>query len=340
MVNIDIKYNTEQAKIYLRSGFPIEVKLKVHLYNGHSYIHLPSMDYGQMLEPGKEYFFGSQKIFNTDNIKVEVWDSANTAILREVIFKKTTATTRQKICVISPIKNEIDILPFFMDYYLNFVGVDKIIFSDGNSDDGSVEYIKTFGDKTEVIIEDHQEYNELNLMRPRNELWKKYKDEYDWFIIVDADEFLYHPNIKELITQYKINGVTVPTTLGFQMFSTEFPKFEPGVYLPNLIKNGFEDKFLDKCVLFNPKEVNMRYSWGSHQSYPDGNVVQNSDTELLILHYKYLSRDYLNKKGAYGENRRSQQAIKNGHASHWVRNAEMTDEEYQEIISEGRQILP
>lgn len=124
MVNIDIKYNADKGRIYLRSGFLIDVKLKVHLYNGRDYVHLPAMDYGQLLEPGKEYFFSNPTIVNAGNIKVEVWDSANTAILREVIFKKTTATTRQKICVISPIKNEIDILPFFMDYYLNFVGVD------------------------------------------------------------------------------------------------------------------------------------------------------------------------------------------------------------------------
>ena len=338
MVNIDIKYKKNKGQVYVRSAFTVDVRVKIYLYNGHEYIQ--KTDNGQLLEIGKEYFFGHDQFINADNIKVEVWDSSNTAILREVIFRNTTATTKQKICIISPIKNEIDILPFFIDYYLNFVGVDKIIFSDGNSDDGSVEYIKTFGDKTEVIIEDHKEYNELNLMKPRNELWKKYKDEYDWFIIVDADEFLYHPNIKELIAQYKLNGITIPTTFGFEMFSTEFPKFEPGVYLPSLIKNGTENWWLNKYVLFNPKEVNMRYSWGSHHSYAEGNVVQNSDTQLLILHYKYLSRDYLNKKGAYGESRRSEQAIKSGHATHWKTNAEMSDEEYSEIISKGRQILP
>jgi glycosyltransferase involved in cell wall biosynthesis len=341
MANIEIKYDAEKKLIYLQPDSRVDVNLKVYLYNGESYTHIPEMDCGIY---GEKYFINHTAIQDADNIKIEVWDSANTTILRNVIWKKPTPITetlpKQKICVISPIKNEIDILPFFIDYYLNFVGVDKIIFSDGNSDDGSVEYIKTFGDKVEVIIEDHKEYDEENLMKSRNTIWRERKDEYDWIIIADADEFVYHPNIKELIAQYKLNGITVPTIAGSQMFSTEFPKFEPGVFLPTLVKNGVKDPiWLDKQILFNPKEVDMWYSLGCHQAYPNGNAVQNFDIQLHMLHYKYLSRDYLNKKGAYGAARRSEHAIKSGHAYHWADNAIITDEKYNEIISTGKQII-
>jgi hypothetical protein len=340
MVNVDIKYDTSIGRIFLQSGFPIEIKLKVHKYNGYEYEHLTYMDYVILLEKGNEYFFGNDIIVDADNIKVEVWDSWGTSILRSAIFKKTTSIPRQKICVVCPIKNEIDILPFFIDYYFNFVGVDKIIFSDGNSDDGSVEYLKTFCSKVEVIIEDHKEYNEYNLMESRNEIWKKYKDDYDWFIIVDADEFLYHPNIREKIIEYKKNGITIPVTYGYEMYSTEFPKFQPGVYLPDIIKNGEVSSGLDKHVLFNPKEVNMRYSYGSHQSYPTGNVVYNSDTELYVLHYKHLSYDYLVRKCAYGAKRRSDHAKETMMADHWDVRAVLTESEYMEKISKGEQIIP
>jgi hypothetical protein len=292
-----------------------------------------------VIPKGTEYFFSIPSLINADNIKVEVWDAAESSILREVVFKKTNSPVRQKICVISPIKNEIDILPFFIDYYLNFVGVDKIIFSDGNSDDGSIEYIKTFGDKTEVIIEDHKEYHESNLTGSRNEIWKKYKNDYDWFIVADADEFLYHPNIKEKIVEYREKGITVPTVFGYEMYSTEFPKFEQGTYLPSLIKKGEKRFGLNKCIIFDPKNVNMRYSFGSHQSYPDGNVVQNSDTDLYMLHYKYLSHEYLVKKSKYGDSRRSEAAKTLHMASHWEKNSVISEDTYNSIISGGSQII-
>ena len=140
-------------------------------------------------------------------------------------------------------------------------------------------------------------------------------------------------------SEYKKDGITIPVTMGFEMYSNEFPKFEPGKYLPRIIKVGEEKSGLNKHVLFNPKEVNMRYSYGSHQSYPTGNVVYNTEIDLFVLHYKFLSHDYLVKKGSYGAQRRSQAAKDTLMAYHWDINSIMSLEEYNKITSNGMRII-
>lgn len=336
MVNIDVRYDLENQRVYMTSAFKTEIMIKVFSNNGSEYV----LNYhAQMeLEPYIQHYV-SNNFVNPNDLMVEIWDPKGTFIMRKCAFKDSNIKPDPRICVISPIKNEIAILPFFIDYYLNFVGVDKIIFSDGGSDDGSIEYIKSFGNKTEIISEDHQTYNEYNLMNARNSIWKRYRDEYDWFIIVDADEFLYHPNIKEKILEYMANGITIPTTNGYEMMSKEFPEFTPGTYLPDMVKWGKKKYGLDKHVMFNPKEVEMRYSFGSHQSFPGGNVVYNTNIELNLLHYKFLSLDYLRNKGAFGLNRRSKQAEDEGHAIHWVFNSSISEEQYNGLYNECETVI-
>jgi hypothetical protein len=330
-MNIDIRYDVEEQKVFFISAFLVDVRIKVYSHDGTEYVE----NYNQhmTLEPYINHYV-TNNFFNRHHLKVEIWDPKETFIIRECIFKDSSIKQKPKICVISPIKNEIAILPFFMDYYFNFVKVDKIIFSDGGSDDGSIEYIKSFGEKTEIISEDHAVYNEYNLMKSRNTIWKKYKGEYDWFIIADADEFLYHPNIREKIQEYISNGITVPTTKGYEMMSQEFPTFTPGVYLPDIIKMGKKKFGLDKHIIFNGKEVDMKYSFGSHQSFPSGNVVYNTNPELCMLHYKFLSLDYVRDKGAFGLNRRSKQAEDQEHAVHWVFNSKISENEYNGLFNE------
>jgi hypothetical protein len=329
-MNIDIRYDVNRQYVLVVSSFFVEYLIKIYSYDGEKYV----INYKKVheSEPFVEYFFNNDFI-DKYNIKVEIWDPRESFMMRECYFKHSAVKPKRKICVISPIKNEIAILPFFIDYYLNFVKADKIVFADGNSDDGSVEYIKSFGDKTEIISENHVTYSEYDIMRMRNTIWKKYKDDYDWIIIVDADEFLYHPYISDKLEECMNNGITIPSTNGYEMMDKTFPIFTPKNYLTNFINKGFRKHGMDKAVIFNPKEVDMKYSFGSHQSYPTGNVVHDSNTELKLLHYKFLSLDYLRDRGSFGVNRRSEKAIVDNQAAHWVENSVMSEEEYDRLYN-------
>jgi hypothetical protein len=338
MISIEIKYNSDEERIYIQSFLYMKgIIIKVLLPNGETYKEAHRWHWD--LADGV-YFFSHPVLSNNIDFKVEVWDNFETSILKEALFKGTKTIEHEKICVVCPIKNEIDILPFFIDYYLNFLKVDKLVFIDGGSDDGSIGLINSYGNKTEIVSKNHEEYNEYVLTRERNTIWKSYKQDYNWIIVCDADEFLYHPNFRELLKNYSNLGITVPTVKGYDMMSQQFPIFQPSKFITKTITRGKRVDALDKNVLFNPKKVDMVYSFGSHHCYPDGEVVFNTQSDLLLLHYKNLSYEYLLKKSKYGDSRRSQTAIDYRMALHWTENLKMTLEEYNKNFEQTFEIFP
>jgi hypothetical protein len=338
MINIDISFYPEENRIYVHTLLYLKgVVIKaLILENG---IYKEVQRWGWDFADGR-YFFSHPSLKENTDFKVEIWDNFETTILKEATFKGSKTTSHDKILVISPIKNEIDILPFFLDYYLNFLKVDKIIFVDGGSDDGSVGLINSYGNKTEVINRDHGQYNEYLLMAERNTLWKSYKHDYDWIIVCDADEFLYHPNFRELLKNYSNLGITIPNIKGYDMMSQEFPIFQPSRYITEIITKGIRHEGLDKKIVFNPKKVNMAYSFGSHYCFPEGEVIYNTKSDIILLHYKNLSYEYLLKKSRYGNNRRSEIAIAHKQANHWNENLKITLEEYNKRFEQTLEVFP
>ena len=192
--------------------------------------------------------------------------------------------------------NEVDIMPFWLDYYVNFIKVDKIIFYDGGSNDGTKELIKKCP-IAEMIEQYHDKCDTRWGIDVQNNGWKKYKDDYDWMIVCDMDEFIYHPNLTEKLEDYKNKNITIPLIEGFDMISINFPKFEKGNYLPNLIKNGIKDpEYLNKNMIFNPKVVDINYRMGCHRCDPKGEVKFGEQYDIKLLQYKWLSYKYLTDK--------------------------------------------
>lgn len=221
-----------------------------------------------------------------------------------------------KICVVSVTKNEEKILPFFLDYYQNFVGVDKIILYDGNSTDNTIKIAKE-NEIVELIVQNHEKCDERDLMWVRNESWKKIRNDYDWIIVCDADEFLYHPEIRTKLKEYQDKGITIPLVEGFDMISDIFPEFKKGNFLTNIIKTGNKDaNFLNKKLVFNPRKVDINYEVGCHGCNPTGDIVWGDKEELKLLHYKWLSYEYVTKKTSYQYNRLSEYSLTNNYGIH------------------------
>jgi hypothetical protein len=234
------------------------------------------------------------------------------------------------ICLCTICFNEEKLLPFFLDYYSNFVKVDKMVFLDGNSTDKSHEIIKSY-DIAELIIDNQEDGADEKKFRDiRNNVWKKYREDYDFVIVCDIDEFLYHPNIREKLKEYKDRDVTIPLIKGYDMISQSFPIFEKGKYITDLIKTGLiEDHWLAKKVIFNPKKIEeINYRYGSHDCDPIGDIIHNDEEELFLLHYKWLSYDYMTKRYQFLSSRRSKWNIDNGACTHWVENSLITKEEF------------
>lgn len=189
--------------------------------------------------------------------------------------------------------NEEKILPYTLDYYSTFC--EKIFIYDNMSDDNSDEIYKRYP-KVEVIKWDsNNEINEINYIKIKTESYKERSrnQNVDWVIVCDCDEFLYHPNLIDLLVDYKNNGITVPKVCGHDMVSEIFPEYD-GKLLVDKVKVGSE-RYQPMCknIVFNP-DLDVNYGIGAH-SFNCDNAVFSETEELKLLHYKFLGKDYVKK---------------------------------------------
>jgi hypothetical protein len=189
--------------------------------------------------------------------------------------------------------NEEKILPYTLDYYSTFC--EKIFIYDNMSDDNSDEIYKRYP-KVEVIKWDsNNEINEINYIKLKTESYKERSrnQNVDWVIVCDCDEFLYHPNLIDILVDYKSKGITVPKVCGHDMVSEIFPEYD-GKLLVDKVKVGSE-RYQPMCknIIFNP-DLDVNYGIGAH-SFNCDNAVFSEKEELKLLHYKFLGKDYVKK---------------------------------------------
>ena len=261
-----------------------------------------------------------------------------------------------RITVICTCYNEESILPFFLDYYTSIC--DEIVFFDGNSTDKTQEIIKSYIGKSKCNIELRinksigtvDQYQEemlstvlnndrnLSLLYIRNNAWKHLfsKDLNDWILVVDADEFLYHPmGLRNKLESFKNRGVTIPSIQGFHMMSYDYPEYVDGKFLVDTIQSGFWYKEQCKHLVFDSKQIiDMNYEPGCHYCNPTGNVVCDDEPfcdQIKIMHYKYIGyHHFLNRELAKYKNL-SQHNKENGFGVHYKENISMTTLDFESI---------
>lgn len=185
--------------------------------------------------------------------------------------------------------NEEKILPFTLDYYSKIC--EKIYIYDNMSTDGSDEIYAKYP-KVEVIKWDSNgEINEMNYINIKSTAYKQFSRNADWVIVCDCDEVLYHPRLLEKLQYYKDNGITVPKVNGHDMVSEIFPEYD-GELITTKVKTGSE-VYAPFCknIIFNPK-LDIQYGIGGH-SFQANNAVYSNSPELKLLHYKFLSVEYV-----------------------------------------------
>lgn len=222
---------------------------------------------------------------------------------------------KDRICLITLCYNEIKILPFAINYWKRFAN--HAIVYDNGSTDGSVEFLQQYNDFAELKYFRYKENNKINdkeLSDFKNNVWKEYKDKYDWVIVCDVDELLYIKDVEYFLNYIFTNNIAMVKPCGYQLISTYFPKPDIPCLLHNEVKYGVRDKMFDKCVMFNTHKVKeINYNYGSHKCYPeiiDGTVYQKND--IFLFHAKWLTYQYVNEKHNSIQNKLSDFNIKNG----------------------------
>jgi len=236
-----------------------------------------------------------------------------------------------RINVIACCWNEEKMLPFFLEHYSAFC--DSIMLYDGGSTDRSLEIIARYP-KAKAI----PSYNggdcifEMELVRIRNEKYKQYAKDYDWQIICDVDEFLYHPDILNLLEQYNTRGITIPLIDGYEMYSNDFPR--EGDNLIKTIQCGKKSELYSKKCLFNPCVIDIRFAPGSHSSDSLGDVKYSELPELKLLHYKFLGWKYLIERSTLYDKRISKNDKEHHMSVHFAKYMKITQEQFAQTLSE------
>ena len=121
--------------------------------------------------------------------------------------------------------------------------------------------------------------------------WKESRGLADLVILVNIDQFLYHPMGRQYLVESSKLGLTMVPPKGYQMVASNFPSLQPPLHTQ--IRQGYRWIPMDKLALFNPDAIeSMGYSTGRHQANPKGDLRAPRRQELMLLHYKYLGFEY------------------------------------------------
>lgn len=166
--------------------------------------------------------------------------------------------------------NEELLLPYFIDHYKKMGA--KITIIDNQSTDKSRSIIEKAGCTYMAYNSNNQIRDDLYL-QIKNNCWKDSKA--DWVIVCDIDELIE--------VNFDISKYTIINTKGFDMIGLP----------PSRI--GVHNKMYSKHIMFRPnhfREIN--YTPGCHSLNPIPVGTISGSIEIAnLLHYKYISEDYV-----------------------------------------------
>ncbi|MEI8038804.1 MAG: glycosyltransferase family 2 protein [Verrucomicrobiota bacterium] len=210
--------------------------------------------------------------------------------------------------------NEAKFLPYFLRHYATFA--EKIIVYDNGSTDASCDIVRAFPQAELRQFDTGGTFDDLANVAIKNEAYKEVRGVADFVIVVDADELLYHPDIKRLLHQYKRDGVSLPRIDGYNMFAWKFPQAARPI--TELVRYGRSAPWYGKRIIFRP-DVDINYNPCCHICHPQGPVVESPSAELKLLHYHYMGYLYNLRKHRERGRRLSQYNLKRnlGIEYHW-----------------------
>jgi hypothetical protein len=238
---------------------------------------------------------------------------------------------KPKIEVHSLLHNEAHMIPYFVLHYSQFA---DIFFYESDSTDGSREIAEALGAKV-ISLPTENVVNELVFLQMKNNCWKDSKA--DWVIIGDTDEFVYHPNLVDILEKTKYN-MFYPKE--WRMIAREFPTTEGQIY--DEVKYGFPgDPGYNKMNIFRPNEIKeMNYEAGCHSCHPEGNIKLCPDTDIVTLHFHDVGIEYRLKRNVYLASRISQVNKDRGWGVHVTWTEEKIRADFEANMKKAVRVIP
>lgn len=243
--------------------------------------------------------------------------------------------------------NEEYLMPFFLQHYFFNVGVKEITIYDNYSTDGTENIIlafsKQYPDKKVNVIK----YDSGNTIRDdmyiqiKNTCWQHSNAE--WVVVCDMDEFLYFKNpVNETLRMLSDRNMDIVRCKGYEMVGDYIPVFthyENPVRITELLPYGAaRGEVHNKCLLFRSSVPYMNYGYGAHSAYNKGELYE-SEGDILMLHYKFISLPYLIDAYAARAKRLSDFNKQHGFGFHYNYTPEQITAEYNQFYNKRIKVL-
>ena len=234
--------------------------------------------------------------------------------------------------------NQAEIIPYFMNYYSEFV--DSFYIHDNMSSDDTPALLARYNTVTVIPYDTDNTFNDAVNQDIKNTAWKQSRGKADFVIVCDMDEFLYHPHMLSLLRFLKQGAFTLVKPHGYDMVSPALPPFNGTQKITDLIKNGiYAPGYLSKTLLFSPELEAINYSPGCHKAAPEGRIKPYESKNLKLLHYKFIDRgSVLNKTKLY-RSRLSAINKEHGWGGHYIKPDEQILAEFDYIVSQGNKVI-
>lgn len=246
---------------------------------------------------------------------------------------------KYKIILYTLCWNEIDILPFVIDYW-EAMGLDKVVVYDNESDDGSREFLEQY-DWIEVRNrptngeKDNDAHKKL-----KDECWKEAVNEYDYIMVCDIDEVLYFPQgIEKVLDKLSEGSYNVLGAHNYALVEDYKPKHIEGLLMHQMglrwypqssnHMSQYKGKGISKFVFFK-SNANISWSVGQHIAYNCKPMVVNEDECISLHFFAGFGVDYKIARNKMQRDRLSQNNKNKGYSSHYKKREDEMRREYRE----------
>ncbi|TGD95495.1 glycosyltransferase family 2 protein [Methylobacterium nonmethylotrophicum] len=231
--------------------------------------------------------------------------------------------------------NEEKIIPYFLAHYRDLIT--KFYVFDNGSTDRSLDLLA--GDERISVAQVATQADSFadtytSLM---NNAWKGSRESADWIVTAEMDEHLHHPDLPAYLGHCRREGVTVLTTVGYNMIAERFPT-DPRPLWQQIVR-GARATAYDKPAIFDPQAIDeINYGHGRHGASPSGRVAYEARRQVKLLHYKSLGLDHVCERNDILAQGLRKVDLAERHGEHYLRNRAETRADFETIRAHARRV--
>jgi hypothetical protein len=157
------------------------------------------------------------------NLKIFLTLGWNSILLLKLrLYKKLHHITNPIVHYYAVCWNEEAILPWMFKYYGQFV--DLFTIYDNYSSDKTEDIISNNPNAKIIKFGKEGHFDDSANQKIKNQCWKHSRGKADWVVVCDMDEFLHHPDLKNLLQKLRQAKISFPATVGYEMYSEAVPQ--------------------------------------------------------------------------------------------------------------------